>query len=41
MSTVLNIGYQGNPFVVAGQISSLDRLGDGRFTAGLGWARDR
>ncbi|MEV0043215.1 LLM class flavin-dependent oxidoreductase [Nocardia rhamnosiphila] len=36
VSTVLNIGYRGNPFVVAGQIASLDRLGDGRFTAGLG-----
>ncbi|NUP26733.1 MAG: LLM class flavin-dependent oxidoreductase [Nocardia sp.] len=36
VSTVLNIGYRGNPFVVAGQIASLDRLSGGRFTAGLG-----
>ncbi|WP_328395754.1 LLM class flavin-dependent oxidoreductase [Nocardia sp. NBC_00416] len=36
VSTVLNIGYRGNPFVVASQLASLDRLSGGRLTAGLG-----
>jgi alkanesulfonate monooxygenase SsuD/methylene tetrahydromethanopterin reductase-like flavin-dependent oxidoreductase (luciferase family) len=43
LTTVLNVGYRNNPVVLAKQLGSVDRLSEGRLTAGLalgGWSED-